>query len=981
VPDLAQFGIVVPPVQGKEEAKKALREIGDEGAASAKKVTDSFKGVGTGLKQAGTEASGSAGGFESLATSLARNAGGLGLLLRAIGPLGGSATMMASQMERGVLATEKMATMAASGAAQSRILNKAFDDGAISAATMAAAQEKLVVMRQAAARAELEYAAAQRASAAAQAATLGRVQVGTGLLPVPVALTGETESRRASAAITEEAAAKKRLDVINKELAASQVTVNEAERAAATGIGGTVAIIGAAIGVLIALGIAIMAVKKAWDLLRDSVREAAAQQTAAFPLQQLIGNADQAKQKIGELRSLWETSGVLPFDDLAKAASQLVLIGTGADNLIPRLKSMSEIAVATGGNVEGVVSAYERMRSAIERGTDVQLRGMGAASASTIALVRALMDETGKSEDQIHRMFRDRTITIELLNKAIADATAGTGRFADAISSKAQTMDGAFLKMLTVWHSVQDALGAPIRDALAPLFAQIGVSLEKLKPLAEEIGARIAHLVDAFAQVAANEGWKAAILSAWTELIKRIGDIISTGIGAAFTSMAESTGHSIAEMGRIDADGYTRAYNEAIESGSSRFSATMTGVLGAIFADLGVMKAKEAGTTTGQDFVMASTNAITQGKDAITRAADDLFSPLNMALAETDSTLKKFGLDFKNITSGGFNVTTAGRGVGGGLPASDIATGFMGKSNHAAFQEAENDIALYNDYWYKYSQIQATATTATENTRRVLELQDKTLKEMRDPSQFTDIGSQWQRMEAEKVLAEKAADEAIKNGSASTLTAIERGISKLSSEWGNWAQTVEKLTVDIGKSLASDISTGLTDILTGTKSVSQGFAEMAAAILRDIARIIIQMLVMKAITATLGSVFGGLGGAGGGISAGGAHAGATVGAGWSFVRNVDPIIFMGAPRLHSGLASDEYPAILQRGEQVIPRGGGSGGNVNSISISIVNHGDGRTSRDVKTNDANDARELGRVLEAAMDQWGIKQKRKGGLFNR
>ena len=29
--------------------------------------------------------------------------------------------------------------------------------------------------------------------------------------------------------------------------------------------------------------------------------------------------------------------------------------------------------------------------------------------------------------------------------------------------------------------------------------------------------------------------------------------------------------------------------------------------------------------------------------------------------------------------------------------------------------------------------------------------------------------------------------------------------------------------------------------------------------------------------------------------------------------------FAGAPRLHSGLAADEYPAILQRGEEVIPK--------------------------------------------------------------
>jgi tape measure domain-containing protein len=48
----------------------------------------------------------------------------------------------------------------------------------------------------------------------------------------------------------------------------------------------------------------------------------------------------------------------------------------------------------------------------------------------------------------------------------------------------------------------------------------------------------------------------------------------------------------------------------------------------------------------------------------------------------------------------------------------------------------------------------------------------------------------------------------------------------------------------------------------------------------------------------------------------------------SYHMGVNPGIFNYAPRLHSGLMPDEFPAILQQGEQVIPRGGGSGGTHN-----------------------------------------------------
>jgi hypothetical protein len=45
-----------------------------------------------------------------------------------------------------------------------------------------------------------------------------------------------------------------------------------------------------------------------------------------------------------------------------------------------------------------------------------------------------------------------------------------------------------------------------------------------------------------------------------------------------------------------------------------------------------------------------------------------------------------------------------------------------------------------------------------------------------------------------------------------------------------------------------------------------------------------------------------------------------------------------AVRLHSGLKSDEFPTVLQRGEQVIPRHGGpgrggSGGNV-TVNVNV-----------------------------------------------
>jgi hypothetical protein len=64
------------------------------------------------------------------------------------------------------------------------------------------------------------------------------------------------------------------------------------------------------------------------------------------------------------------------------------------------------------------------------------------------------------------------------------------------------------------------------------------------------------------------------------------------------------------------------------------------------------------------------------------------------------------------------------------------------------------------------------------------------------------------------------------------------------------------------------------------------------------------------------------------------HRGGIVGATSAPLRVIPPSLFANAPRLHSGLAADEFPAILQRGETVFPKGSFTGQNV---SINLVNN--------------------------------------------
>ena len=109
------------------------------------------------------------------------------------------------------------------------------------------------------------------------------------------------------------------------------------------------------------------------------------------------------------------------------------------------------------------------------------------------------------------------------------------------------------------------------------------------------------------------------------------------------------------------------------------------------------------------------------------------------------------------------------------------------------------------------------------------------------------------------------------------------------------------------------------------------------------------------------------------------HEGGVVG-GAAPARAVSPAVFTGAPRFHSGLLPDEFPAILQRGETVIPRGGFPQSSAPQ-TVSVQIHNDGADKKAADTQVHFDAR--GFVVDVFlqdMDANGpIKQAMAGGAL--
>ena len=144
-------------------------------------------------------------------------------------------------------------------------------------------------------------------------------------------------------------------------------------------------------------------------------------------------------------------------------------------------------------------------------------------------------------------------------------------------------------------------------------------------------------------------------------------------------------------------------------------------------------------------------------------------------------------------------------------------------------------------------------------------------------------------------------------------------MSNVDKAWQNfYVEAVGK-----GLNLASD---ALEQMLTGQASVAQGFrgmlagfAQFAAEFLRKIALMIIQQQIFNALKNSGNPVLAAVGAAGLNVPV--QHSGGMVGGTSNRNRSVSPAWFANAPRYHAGglmgIKADEYPTILQKGEEVL----------------------------------------------------------------
>jgi len=157
----------------------------------------------------------------------------------------------------------------------------------------------------------------------------------------------------------------------------------------------------------------------------------------------------------------------------------------------------------------------------------------------------------------------------------------------------------------------------------------------------------------------------------------------------------------------------------------------------------------------------------------------------------------------------------------------------------------------------------------------------------------------------------------------------EGATSQLGRQWADTTAMMDQATASFASSFVDNLASQLT---TG-KASWKDFADSVVAELDKIAIKAALSPILNAagnsLSSGFGNIFGSLFGSSGaqdfegaGIAAAGFHTGGLIGAGeQTFTRTISSDLFRNAPKYHTGgLAGDEIPAILQRGEGVFTKG-------------------------------------------------------------
>jgi lambda family phage tail tape measure protein len=330
--------------------------------------------------------------------------------------------------------------------------------------------------------------------------------------------------------------------------------------------------------------------------------------------------------------------------------------------------------------------------------------------------------------------------------------------------------------------------------------------------------------------------------------------------------------------------------------------------------------------------------------------------PLNEMLAENDEKIKTMSASVALFNKLGLDTTASQKQINQELEKRKILQGQIFDREMKAQIKRQEDIAKElaqkkkPEIEFDPKRAAFNATIAERQAQAIIDFNEKVAKdnaEMQDDANKEVLKNQAliyaQRLETEAAYAKALQEQTLgEEENLATAVAVVRnqwvdGMRETFQAYTFHARNAAEQSAIFFTNAFQKMEDSLVEFVRTGKLDFRSFAD---SVISDLIRIQIRQALaglassseMSGIGSAIGAFMGMSGGSAGAVQLSGpgvtAHSGGIVGTNLAH-RSVDPGWFVNAPRMHfGGLAGDEVPAILQRGERVVPKGGGSGLVVN-----------------------------------------------------
>ena len=267
----------------------------------------------------------------------------------------------------------------------------------------------------------------------------------------------------------------KSTDKLKGRLNRSNKALRDTGRSAKTASAGVGALVGALRPLLAALAVI--------GTARFIFFKTAELETQRASLTKLTGSAEKTNKIIAELQ---EFGAVTPFtsSELIEQTRLLKAFGFTTEELVDTTKRLSDVAGATGADLQGIATAFGQIRAKgkLQQEENLQLLERG------VDITTELKRITGLQGDEFESAMRKGKIGADLVNQALINLTSQGAIFAGGATAQADTLNGKLSTLQDTIDTLARTIGEELGEEIKSVIDIAIAGVKEINKLIERIG-------------------------------------------------------------------------------------------------------------------------------------------------------------------------------------------------------------------------------------------------------------------------------------------------------------------------------------------------------------------------------------------------------------------------------------------------------------------------------------------------------------